>query len=168
MGKLHPCGYLSLPSVLVFFVSLTTIQNVDSQYVGGVSHNKVIDLGPSTFQDAINDKANPFWLLKFYAPWYVGENLLLRKLHFDHFFKKIPIELPSVGVCVKILFYFACHFSVLQYFVVFWLRYRTLRMHSPKNLSNDPHPIDSLFYFVSIGVDIAKKWRLSWKKSHPN
>lgn len=39
------------------------------EFVNGVAHKKPVDLTQSTFQAAIEDPANPVWLLKFYAPW---------------------------------------------------------------------------------------------------
>lgn len=39
------------------------------EYVGGTPHDKPVDLGDDSFQAAIEDPANPFWFLKFYAPW---------------------------------------------------------------------------------------------------
>lgn len=58
-------------SFLALFVALIAVAtpHADSQYVGGVPHKKVVDLGPTTFPNAMKDVANPFWLLKFYAPW---------------------------------------------------------------------------------------------------
>ena len=39
------------------------------EYVGGTPHDKPVNLDDDSFQAAINDSANHFWFLKFYAPW---------------------------------------------------------------------------------------------------
>jgi hypothetical protein len=38
-------------------------------FENGVAHKRPVDLTQSTFEAALNDPANPVWLLKFYAPW---------------------------------------------------------------------------------------------------
>lgn len=61
----------------VFVLLLLTAQSTTSAaaassknvYVGGKPHGKPIDLGPESFPLAMEDTANPFWFLKFYAPW---------------------------------------------------------------------------------------------------
>jgi len=42
---------------------------VEAEYSTGKVHQTPVDLSQSTFRKAIEDPANPFWLLKFYAPW---------------------------------------------------------------------------------------------------
>jgi thiol-disulfide isomerase/thioredoxin len=37
--------------------------------VTGTAHNSVVKLTQQNFLEALEDPANPFWLLKFYAPW---------------------------------------------------------------------------------------------------
>lgn len=39
------------------------------EFQPGVNLGQVVALTSTTFQTALNDAANPFWLLKFYAPW---------------------------------------------------------------------------------------------------
>jgi hypothetical protein len=54
----------------VYWLSLfSAIPLVTGDYVGGTPHDKPVDLDNDSFQIAIDDVANPFWLLKFYAPW---------------------------------------------------------------------------------------------------
>jgi hypothetical protein len=36
---------------------------------GTPTSGRVVALGLSNFQSALDDHANPIWLLKFYAPW---------------------------------------------------------------------------------------------------
>ena len=38
-------------------------------FENGVAHKRPVDLTQATFEAALNDPANPVWLLKFYAPW---------------------------------------------------------------------------------------------------
>ena len=42
---------------------------VKGAYIGGTPHDKPVDLDDVSFKAAIDDEANPFWFLKFYAPW---------------------------------------------------------------------------------------------------
>jgi len=54
----------------VYWLSLlSAIPLVAGDYVGGTPHDKPVDLDNDSFQVAIDDVANPFWFLKFYAPW---------------------------------------------------------------------------------------------------
>ena len=55
--------------ILVSLVLL--VANANDDYVKGTPTNSVIALSETTFQEAIQDPANPLWFLKFYAPWYV-------------------------------------------------------------------------------------------------
>jgi hypothetical protein len=45
--------------------------NNNDYYIPGIVANKVFMLRRDNFKIAIEDPANPVWLLKFYAPWYV-------------------------------------------------------------------------------------------------
>jgi hypothetical protein len=56
---------------LPFFLLALGLAPVSSQFTAGTPVKKVIALGPTTFNQAIQDPANSLWLLKFYAPWYV-------------------------------------------------------------------------------------------------
>lgn len=49
--------------------AVSAIQLVAGEYVGGKAHDKPVDLDDDSFQVAIDDSANHFWFLKFYAPW---------------------------------------------------------------------------------------------------
>lgn len=75
---------VSSKSVLVLLQQLVTLlllvgttaaasddASTEPYYTGKsiAGHTQVLD--DKTFELAINDPANPFWLLKFYAPWYV-------------------------------------------------------------------------------------------------
>jgi thiol-disulfide isomerase/thioredoxin len=44
-----------------------------AEYSDATPHKAVVHLGGDSFDQAIKDPANPFWFLKFYAPWYVTE-----------------------------------------------------------------------------------------------
>lgn len=65
--------HLKKMSVLVLGIYLlaavSVIQVVAGEYVGGKPHDKPVDLDDASFQLAIDDSANHFWFLKFYAPW---------------------------------------------------------------------------------------------------
>jgi protein disulfide-isomerase-like protein len=50
-------------------VPANVIASESDEFVTGVAHKKPVDLTQSTFQAALEDPANPVWLLKFYAPW---------------------------------------------------------------------------------------------------
>jgi len=53
-----------------YWLSLfSAITLVAGEYIGGTPHDKPVDLDNDSFQTAIDDKANQFWFLKFYAPW---------------------------------------------------------------------------------------------------
>ena len=64
---------MSVSSVLFIGLYLVTVFStlplVTGGYVGGTPHDKPIHLENDSFQTAIDDEANPFWFLKFYAPW---------------------------------------------------------------------------------------------------
>ena len=47
----------------------SVIPLVTGDFIGGTPHDKPVDLDKDSFQKAIEDVANPFWFLKFYAPW---------------------------------------------------------------------------------------------------
>jgi len=65
--------------ILVSLVLLSVVANANdekeqglqSYYVKGTPTKSVIALNETSFQEAIQDPANPLWFLKFYAPWYV-------------------------------------------------------------------------------------------------
>lgn len=57
------------PFVLAIAFWLQLSSTVVAEYVGGNPHDKPVDLDNDSFEEAINDKANQFWFLKFYAPW---------------------------------------------------------------------------------------------------
>ena len=48
---------------------LSAIQLVVGEDVGATVHDKPVNLDDASFQAAIDDPANHFWFLKFYAPW---------------------------------------------------------------------------------------------------
>ena len=48
---------------------LLSTSSVNGDYSFGTPVNHVVDLGPTTFSQALKDTANPLWFLKFYAPW---------------------------------------------------------------------------------------------------
>mmetsp|Transcript_3255 Transcript_3255/g.7146 ORF Transcript_3255/g.7146 Transcript_3255/m.7146 type:complete len:434 (-) Transcript_3255:698-1999(-) len=58
-----------LAIVVQWLSLLSTISLVNGEYAGGITHEKPVDLDDNTFEIAINDEVNPFWFLKFYAPW---------------------------------------------------------------------------------------------------
>ena len=53
--------------ITVWLIKLPPI--VVATYDGGKPHAKPVDLNNDSFVEAINDKANQLWFLKFYAPW---------------------------------------------------------------------------------------------------
>mmetsp|Transcript_9163 Transcript_9163/g.19843 ORF Transcript_9163/g.19843 Transcript_9163/m.19843 type:complete len:436 (+) Transcript_9163:90-1397(+) len=60
----------SILSIAAFWLScLSLLALATGEYVGGTAHDTPVDLDDDSFQAAIEDSANPFWLLKFYAPW---------------------------------------------------------------------------------------------------
>ena len=59
-----------------------TEETTSASYEAGTATAAVVPLGKANFKSAIQDPANSFWLLKFYAPWYV-------------------VDLSCVCVCVR-------------------------------------------------------------------
>jgi hypothetical protein len=55
---------------LVVLAGLLVVGKAEADYVHGTPVNSVIALDDASFPAAIKDPANPFWFLKFYAPWY--------------------------------------------------------------------------------------------------
>ena len=54
----------------VYWLSVfSTISLVTGEYIGGIPHDKPVNLDDDSFQAAIDDNENPLWFLKFYAPW---------------------------------------------------------------------------------------------------
>lgn len=51
----------------------TSTATTAASYDAGTATAAVVPLGKANFKSAIQDPANSFWLLKFYAPWYVVE-----------------------------------------------------------------------------------------------
>ncbi len=49
---------------------LLVVGKAKADYVHGTPVKSVIALDGTSFHAAIKDPANPFWFLKFYAPWY--------------------------------------------------------------------------------------------------
>ena len=60
---------ISLLAVVVGILFPATLTNAAYQYPEGEKHQVPIHLDETIFPKAINDPANPFWFLKFYAPW---------------------------------------------------------------------------------------------------
>ena len=63
-------------SVLVAVAKRSAAAPVDNGFQPGVVASKVIHLRRDNFKQAVEDPANPVWLLKFYAPWYVWKSYL--------------------------------------------------------------------------------------------
>jgi len=55
---------------------LLTSAAASGSYEAGTATDKVVALEKGNFRAAIEDPANSFWLLKFFAPWWV-ESLML-------------------------------------------------------------------------------------------
>jgi len=64
---------MQLLTILVIGVSclsgFSAVPLVASKYIAGTPHDKPVDLDNDSFRMAIDDTANKFWFLKFYAPW---------------------------------------------------------------------------------------------------
>eukprot|EP00536_Pseudo-nitzschia_multiseries_P002916 jgi/Psemu1/284062/fgenesh1_pg.41_\ len=58
-----------LPIAGFWLSSPSLIPLVAGEHVAGTVHETPVDLDNDSFQAAIEDSANPFWFLKFYAPW---------------------------------------------------------------------------------------------------
>lgn len=59
--------------LLLIIAALATCQADRAQkeaiYKPGEVPNKPVRINKENFQSMLEDKANPLWLLKFYAPW---------------------------------------------------------------------------------------------------
>jgi hypothetical protein len=58
-----------LDLVVTVGILFSTGTNAAYQYPEGEKHQVPIHLDETIFPKAINDPENPFWFLKFYAPW---------------------------------------------------------------------------------------------------
>jgi hypothetical protein len=67
--------YVFLLVQLTLLVHPSWCSGQEDEFVPGSVVNKVVPLGHNNFKQAIEDPANPLWLLKFYAPWYVQQFL---------------------------------------------------------------------------------------------
>lgn len=63
--------------VLMLFYFIVGVAIDEDDYTPGVVARRVVNLKRDSFKQAIEDPANPLWFLKFYAPWYVGDQYLL-------------------------------------------------------------------------------------------
>lgn len=60
-------------ALLLFFYLCTTPANAKNAGVfrPGVVQEGIVALGLRNFDNAVQDIANPLWLIEFHAPWYV-------------------------------------------------------------------------------------------------
>jgi len=61
--------HVSKNLVIYLLSAISAVQLAAGEYVGGTPHEKPVDLGDDSFNEAIQDLSNHFWFLKFYAPW---------------------------------------------------------------------------------------------------
>jgi len=67
--KLRGLGYY-LGSISLLLLLLLSSSRA-AEFEAGTAVQEVVPLTKANFKLAVQDPANPFWLLKFYAPWYV-------------------------------------------------------------------------------------------------
>jgi hypothetical protein len=66
-----PYGRLSLAIISLLLCLCITLAK-DGVFRPGVVQEDIVALGMTTFDNAIQDIANPLWLIEFHAPWYVN------------------------------------------------------------------------------------------------
>ena len=56
-------------TLVAALIATTTLVAADQLLEVGKVPNNPVRLNKENFDEAITDEVNPFWLLKFYAPW---------------------------------------------------------------------------------------------------
>ena len=60
-----------LRTLLLPLLLLSTAHAATGVYEVGIKTTTPVALTPDNFETALADPQNPFWVLKFFAPWYV-------------------------------------------------------------------------------------------------